>query len=209
MGIHLKVIKRKKNIDYLFVDDVSEDHYQNALFRLTFKYDSLRKENIEMIDEYLNNSCTNLIEIINGYDTSSTNHGSHEGRIKSLEDEIATLTNALNSQTKIYGTLKIRPSTNDMDFNKDGTMLKFTNMDGGVYTTSILQNGVETQIVLPIGEYSVNVVNSLNDITDGIFWNIWNTATSEDNNHTMKYTVVEGETQIDAILEYENKINGV
>ena len=120
-----------------------------------------------------------------------------------LEEEISTLTNDINSQTPKHGILKITPSTETMDFNKDGTMLKFTNVDNGVYTTSILQDNVETEIVLPIGEYMVNVVNSLNDITDSVFVELWEDAVSEDNNHTMSYTVVEGETSLNALLDYE------
>ena len=40
MGIHFSVKKRKRSMDYLFVDDVSVDCYENALFRINFKYDS-------------------------------------------------------------------------------------------------------------------------------------------------------------------------
>ena len=145
----------------------------------------------------------NLIEILNGYDDSSIHSGSHEDRIKALENEILTLTNNINSQATDHGTLKILPKTEDMDFNKDGTMLKFTNKDNGVYTTSILQNNVETEIIIPVGEYMVNVVNSLNDIDDSVFVELWDSATSEDNNHTMTYTVVEGVTELNVLLEYE------
>lgn len=204
MSIYLKVIKRRKNTDYLFIDGVSFGSYNNALFRLTFNHDTLNKESVESISEYLENVCNNLLEILNGSDESSETHGSHEDRIKQLENEIATLTNVINSQATVYGTLKITASTIGMDFNKDGTMLKFTNKDGGVFTTSILQNGMETEILLPIGEYMVNIVNSLNDITDSVFTTLWENATSEDNNHTVNYTVVEGQTQILTGIEYEN-----
>lgn len=204
MGIYLTIKKVKKGVDYLFIDDISKDCYQNALFRLHFKYDALKKENSEEIEEYLNNVLNNLLEILNGSDESSLHSGSHEDRIKSLEDEIATLTNDINSQTPKHGSLRITPITEYMDFNKEGTMLKFTNADNGVYTTSILQNDTVTGIVLPIGEYSVNIVNSLNDITDSVFLELWENATSDDNNHTMKYTVVEGETELDAKIEYES-----
>lgn len=204
MGIYLSVKKVKKGIDYLFIDDISKDCYQNALFRLHFKYDALKKEQSEEIGEYLEGICNNLLEILNGSDETSLHSGSHEDRIKALENEIATLTNDVTSQTPKHGTLKITPITENMDFNKEGTMLKFTNVDNGVYTTSILQNETLTQITLPIGEYSVNVVNSLNDITDSVFTELWENATSEDNNHTMKYTVVEGETELNAKIEYES-----
>ena len=169
MSIHLSEKKVRKGVDYLFIDDLSKDCYQNALFRIHFKYDALKREHSELIEEYLQNSLHNLIEILNGYDDESANSGSHEDRIKALEDELATLTNDINSQTPKHGTLRITPSTANMDFNKDGTMLKFTNRDNGVYTTSILQNNTMTEIVLPIGEYTVNIVNSLNDITDSVF----------------------------------------
>ena len=203
MTIHVSVKKRKRNIDYLFVDDVSVDCYENALFRVSFINDTLKKEQVELIDEYLQNILSNLLEILNGSDETSLHSGSHEDRIKALEDEILTLTNDLNSQTPRHGTLKITPSSEDMDFNQEGTMLKFTNADNGVYTTSILQDGTETEIVLPVGEYTVNIVNSLNDITDSVFVELWENAVSEDDNHTMKYTVVEGIVDLTAILEYE------
>lgn len=205
MSIYLKVMKRKKNMDYLFIDGISFGSYNNALFRLTFNYDTLTKENIEIIDEYLQGISNNLIEILNGSDESSETHGSHEDRIKALENEILTLTNNINSQTTTYGTLQITPITNTMEFNKDGTMIKFTNKDGGVYTTSILQDETPLEIILPIGEYSVNIVNSLNDIKDSVFVNLWENATSLDNNHTMKYTVVEGNVELTTTVEYENQ----
>lgn len=44
MGIHLSIKKVKKGIDYLFIDDISKDCYQNALFRVHFKYDALKIE---------------------------------------------------------------------------------------------------------------------------------------------------------------------
>ena len=203
MGIHLSVKERRRNMDYLFVDDVSRDCYESALFRINFKYDSLKKEEIEMIKEYLNTMCLNLLEILNGADETSLHSGSHEDRIKALENEILTLTNNVNSQATVHGILKITPTTENMDFNVEGTMLKFTNADNGVYTTSILQKDVETEIVLPIGEYVVNVVNSLNDITDSVFVDLWENATSDDNNYTVKYTVVEGTTEINVNLDYE------
>ena len=203
MGIYLSIKNRKRGKDYLFMDDVSEDCYENSLFRLNFTYDTLKKEQIEIINEYLESSCNGLLEILNGSDELSETRGTHEDRIKQLENEIATLSNNLVSQTTIHGILKITPTTTNMDFNEDGTMLKFTNVDNGVYTTAILQNGVELEIVLPIGRYTVNVVNSLNDITDSVFTEIWNDATSEDNNHTMVYTVVEGLTELSVNLEYE------
>ena len=203
MGIYLSEKKRQRGKDFLFVDDVSMDCYESALFRVNFRYDSLKKEQIEVINEYLLDTLSNLIEVLNGYDDSSIHSGSHEDRIKALENEILTLTNNINTQTTVHGILKIIPTTEDMDFNKDGTMLKFTNKDNGVYTTSILQNNVETEIVLPVGEYMVNVVNSLNDIDDSVFVDLWETATSEDNNHTMNYVVVEGLTELIANLEYE------
>lgn len=204
MGIHFSAKNRKRSIDYLFVDDVSVDCYENALFRINFRYDSLKKEHVDVIDEYMRAVLTNLLDTLNGEDSTSEHHESHEDRIKSLENEIATLTNVINSQTPIHGTLKITPSTTDMDFNKEGTMLKFTNRDNGVFTTGILQNGIETEIILPVGEYSVNIVNSLNDVVDSIFSELWDTATSDDNNHTMTYTVVEGITEINTVVEYEN-----
>lgn len=203
MGIHYSVKKNRKSIDYLFVDDVSVDCYENSLFRISFRYDSLKEEHIDFMDEYLQEALNNLVIILNGEDDSSPNSGSHEDRIKALEDEIATLTNVINSQTPIHGTLKITPSTENMDFNKEGTMLKFTNRDNGVFTTGILQNGVETEIVLPVGQYIVNVVNSLNDVVDSVFIELWENATSDDMNHTMNYTVVEGETELTTVLEYE------
>jgi len=204
MGIHFSVKNRKRSIDYLFVDDVSVDCYENALFRINFRYDSLKKEQVEIVNEYLEAVMGNLLEVLNGEDNSSETHGSHEDRLKLLENEIATLTNVINSQIPLHGTLKITPSTSNMDFNQEGTMLKFTNRDNGVFTTGILQNGVETEITLPVGEYTVNIVNSLNDITDSVFLELWETATSEDNNHTMVYNVVEGVTEISTLLEYEN-----
>ena len=203
MGIFLEIKKRKKNMDYLFVDEVSIPCYENALFRVSFKYDTLKKEQVELIDEYLQNTLNNLIEVINGYDDTSIHSGSHEDRIKQLEQEIATLTNNVNSQATIYGVLKITPNSENIDFNKEGTMLKFTNKDNGVYTTSILQKETPLEIILPIGEYTVNVVNSLNDIKDAVFTELWETATSEDNNHTVKYTVNEGNTELNINLEYE------
>ena len=203
MGIHYSIKNNKKSIDYLFVDDVSVDCYENALFRINFRYDSLKKEHIEVMDEYLQEALNTLVEILNGEDDSSPTSGSHEDRIKALEDEIATLTNVINSQTSIHGTLKITPETTTMDFNKEGTMLKFTNIDNGVFTTGILQNGVETDIVLPVGQYVVNIVNSLNDVVDSVFTELWEDATSQDNNHTMTYTVVEGNTELSTYIEYE------
>lgn len=203
MGIHYSIKNGKKSRDYLFVDDVSVDCYENSLFRISFRYDSLKQEHFEFVDEYLQVALTNLLERMNGGDTTSETSGSHEDRIKALENEIATLTNVINSQTPIHGTLKITPTTNNMDFNKEGTMLKFTNMDNGVFTTGILQNGVETEIVLPVGQYTVNVVNSLNDVVDSIFLELWDNATSQDNNHTMTYNVVEGNTEISTTIEYE------
>ena len=207
MGMHISVKNGKKSRDYLFVDDVSVDCYENSLFRITFRYDSLTNENMEIIDEYQQATLQNLMEIINGGDTTSETSGSHEDRIKALENEIATLTNVINSQTPIHGTLKITPTTTNIDFNKEGTMLKFTNIDNGVFTTGILQNGVETEIVLPVGQYTVNVVNSLNDVTDSVFLELWDGATSDDMNHTMTYTVVEGETELITSLGYENVLN--
>lgn len=203
MGIYLSNRKAKRGKDYLFLDDVSVDCYQNALFRVNIKYDSLKKEQIEIIEEFIETSLTNLLEILNGSDESSIHSGSHEDRIKELENEIATLTNVINSQTPRHGTLKITPTTENMDFNKEGTMIKFTNNDNGVYTTSILKKDTVTEIVLPIGEYTVNIVNSLNDMTDSVFTEVWENATSEDNNHTMKYTVVEDEIEITTNIEYE------
>lgn len=203
MGIYLSVKKNKKGKDYLFVDELSVDCYENALFRFRFNYDSLKKEQIETIDEYLQNMSNNLIEILNGSDETSLTSGSHEDRIKSLEDEIATLTNNVNSQTPIHGTLKITPTSEEMDFNKEGTMIKFTNQDGGVYTTTILKKDTVNEVILPVGTYTVNIVNSLNDITDSVFGELWETATSTDGKHTMIYDVVEGETEIITILEYE------
>lgn len=203
MGIHLSTKMRKRNADYLFVDDVSKDCYENALFMITFKYYTLKPEQVEFIDEYLQNQLNNLIEMINGYDDSSVHSGSHEDRIKQLENEIATLTNNVNSQATIYGVLRITPNTVNMDFNKEGTMIKFTNKDNGVYTTSILQKETPLEIILPIGEYTVNVVNSLNDVKDSVFTELWENATSEDNNHTAKYTVVEGNTDLTINIEYE------
>ena len=207
MSVYLSVKNNKKSKDYIFVDELSRDCYENSLFRLNFRFDTLKKENVEVIDEYLQDVFNNLLEILNGSDESSLHHGSHEDRIKSLEEELATLTNNVNSQTPIHGTLKINPISGNIDFNKEGTMLKFTNNDGGVYTTSILKNDIPLEIVLPVGEYTVNVVNSLNDVVDAIFLELWDTATSDDGNHTMKYTVIEGITELDAKLEYET-ING-
>ena len=203
MGIYISEKKRRHGKDYLFVDDLSKDCYESALFRVNFRFDSLKKEQVEVVDEYLRNTLSTLIEVLNGYDDSSIHSGSHEDRIKALEDEILTLTNNVNSQTTTYGILRITPSSEDMDFNEEGTMLKFTNKDNGVYTTSILQDGVETEIVLPIGEYVVNIVNSLNDIRDSVFVELWENAVSEDDNYTMKYTVVEGTTDLSVGLEYE------
>lgn len=209
MTIYISVKNNKKSRDYIFVDELSKDCYENSLFRINFKFDTLKKENIELIDEYLQTSLNNMLEVLNGSDESSLHSGSHEDRIKSLEEEIATLTNNVNSQTPIYGILKITPISENIDFNKEGTMLKFTNADGGVYTTSILKNETQLEIVLPIGEYTVNVVNSLNDITDAVFIELWDTATSEDMNHTMKYNVIEGTVELDAKLEYENAKAGI
>lgn len=203
MGIYLSIKNKKRGKDYLFVDELSEDCYENSLFRLSFRYDTLKREHIEIIDEYMQNALNNLIEILNGSDETSATSGSHEDRIKQLENEIATLTNTIVSQTTIHGNLKITPTTSSMDFNKDGTMLKFTNMDNGVYTTGILQKDTELEIALPVGRYTVNVVNSLNDITDSVFTQLWDSATSEDNNHTMIYTVSEGITVLNVGLEYE------
>lgn len=205
MGIHMNVKKGRKHMDYLFVDDVSVDCYQNALFRIGFKYDSLKKEQIEVIDTYLQNNLNNLLEILNGSDETSITSGSHEDRIKALENEIYTLTNDVNTQSPRHGTLRITPLTENMDFNKEGTMLKFTNKDNGVYTTSILQNETTIDMVLPVGEYTVNIVNSLNDMTDSVFTELWESATSEDGNHTMKYTVTETTVELDAILNYEGE----
>ena len=86
-------------------------------------------------------------------------------------------------------------------------MIKFTNVDGGVYSTSILQDGVETEIVLPVGVYTVNIVNSLTDVMDSVFLERWENSISNDNNHTMTYNVDEGETIISTTLAYEE--NGV
>ena len=88
MTIHLNVKRVKKGLDYLFIDDLSKDCYDTALFRLHFKHDGLTREHSEIIEEYLQNSFNNLVEILNGEDTESENNGSHEDRIKSLEDEI-------------------------------------------------------------------------------------------------------------------------
>lgn len=203
MGIYLHIKKNKKSKDYLFVDELSTPCYENALFRFRFYFDSLKREQIETIEEYLESMSNNLIEVLNGSDETSLTSGSHEDRIKQLEQELATLTNNVNSQTPIHGTLKITPTSTDMDFNKEGTMIKFTNRDGGVYTTAILKDNVETEIILPIGTYTVNIVNSLNDITDSVFTELWETATSTDNMHTMIYDVVEGETEITTVLTYE------
>lgn len=203
MGIHLIDKVRKRNTDYLFIDDLSKDCYENALFMVTFKYYTLKPEQVELIDTYLKNTLNNLLEVLNGYDDSSIFSGSHEDRIKSLENEIATLTNNVNSQATIYGVLKITPNSENMDFNKEGTMIKFTNKDNGVYTTSILQKETPLEIILPIGEYTVNVVNSLNDVKDSVFTELWENATSEDNNHTAKYTIVEGTTELNMTLDYE------
>lgn len=207
MGIYLSIKDRKKAKDYLFVDELSVDCYENALFRLNFRYDTLKKEQIDIIDEFIQTMSNNLIEILNGEDESSSTSWSHEERIKALENEISTLTNVINGQTPIHGTLKITPTSNDMDFNKDGTMIKFTNVDGGVYSTSILQDGVETEIVLPVGVYTVNIVNSLNDVMDSVFLERWENSISNDNNHTMTYNVDDGETIISTTLAYEE--NGV
>ena len=203
MGIHLTTKERKKNTDFMFINDLSKDCYENALFMITFKYYTLKKEQSELINEYLENTLSNLIEVLNGSDETSLYSDSHEDRIKSLEQEIATLTNNVNSQATIYGVLKITPNSENIDFNKEGIMLKFTNKDNGVYTTSILQKETQLEIILPIGEYTVNVVNSLNDIKDGVFTELWENATSEDNNHTVKYTVNEGNTELNINLEYE------
>ena len=203
MGIHISTKKVKKGVDFLFIDDLSKDCYQNALFRIHFKYDALKKEHSEIIEEYLQTALENLVEVLNG-EADSEYSGSHEDRIKSLEEEIATLTNEINIQSRKHGTLKINTITENMDFNKDGTMLKFTNIDNGVYTTSILKNGNVTEIILPIGEYMVNIVNSLNDIKDSVFVELWDNATTQDNKHTMKYTVVEGITELNTQIEYES-----
>lgn len=203
MGIYLSVKENKKGKDYVFVDELSKPYYENALFRFRFYFDSLKNEQIETIDEYLQNMCNNLIEILNGSDETSLTSGSHEDRIKLLEEEIATLTNNVNSQTPVHGTLKITPTSENMDFNKEGTMIKFTNQDGGVYTTTILKKDLLNEIVLPIGTYTVNIVNSLNDIKDSVFTELWENATSTDGRHTMIYEVVEGETIISTVLEYE------
>lgn len=204
MSIHLTVKDRKRNTDYLFVEDVSVDCYESALFRLTFKYDTLKRDEVAVIKEQLQKMCENLLEILNGSDESSLHSGSHEDRIKSLEEEIATLTNDINMQSKKHGILKITPITDTVDFNKEGTMIKFTNADNGVYTTSILKNNTETEIVLPIGEYTVNLVNSLNDMVDSVFEELWENATSEDSNYTMKYTVVEDTIELETKIKYEN-----
>jgi len=204
MSIHLTVKDRKRNTDYLFVEDVSVDCYESALFRLTFKYDTLKRDEVAVIKEQLQKMCENLLEILNGSDESSLHSGSHEDRIKSLEEEIATLTNDINMQSKKHGILKITPITDTVDFNKEGTMIKFTNADNGVYTTSILKNNTETEIVLPIGEYTVNLVNSLNDMVDSVFEELWENATSEDSNYTMKYTVVEDTIELETKIKYED-----
>lgn len=204
MSIHLTVKDRKRNTDYLFVEDVSVDCYESALFRLTFKYDTLKRDEVAVIKEQLQKMCENLLEILNGSDESSLYSGSHEDRIKSLEEEIATLTNDINMQSKKHGILKITPITDTVDFNKEGTMIKFTNADNGVYTTSILKNNTETEIVLPIGEYTVNLVNSLNDMVDSVFEELWENATSEDSNYTMKYTVVEDTIELETKIKYED-----
>lgn len=203
MGIYLSTKRVKKGVDYLFIDDLSKECYQNALFRIHFKYDALKKEHQEIIEEYLTTISQNLIEMLNGYDDESIHSGSHEDRIKALEDEIATLTNDISTQIPRHGTLNITPITESMDFNKEGTMLKFTNVDNGVYTTGILKNNEVTEIVLPVGQYTVNIVNSLNDIVDSTFTELWYGATSQDDNHTMVYTVVEGNTTLNAFIEYE------
>lgn len=204
MSIHLTVKDRKRNTDYLFVEDVSVDCYESALFRLTFKYDTLKRDEVAVIKEQLQKMCENLLEILNGSDESSLHSGSHEDRIKSLEEEIATLTNDINMQSKKHGILKITPITDTVDFNKEGTMIKFINADNGVYTTSILKNNTETEIVLPIGEYTVNLVNSLNDMVDSVFEELWENATSEDSNYTMKYTVVEDTIELETKIKYED-----
>ncbi len=203
MGIYLDMKQNKRGKDYLFVDELSKACYENALFRFRFYYDSLKAEQIEIIDEYLQNMSNNLIEVLNGSDETSLTSGSHEDRIKALENEILTLTNNINSQTTKHGILNITPTSLDMDFSKDGTMIKFTNTDGGVYTTGILQENVKTEIVLPIGIYTVNIVNSLNDMKDSIFEDVWENATSDDGNHTMDYVVLEETVEIATSLAYE------
>lgn len=208
MGIYLKIRKRRRNIDYLFFDEVSLPTYENALFRLTFNYDSLKIEQIQLITEYLENISNNLIEILNGSDESSIHSGSHEDRIKALEEEILTLTNNVNSQTTTYGTLIITPTSENIDFNVEGTMIKFTNTDNGVYTTSILKKDTENEIILPIGEYKVNIVNTLNDMTDAIFLELWEDAISDDDNHTMTYTIEEGVKNVEAKIEPETINDG-
>lgn len=206
MSLELHTKKRKKGKDYLFVDKLSFPTYENSIFRITFNYDTLKKEQIEEIDKFLQNISEDLIQILDGYDTISEHSGSHEDRIRALENEIATLTNTINSQKPEFGVLKITPIPELMDFTQEGTKLKFMN-ENGVYTTATLQNNVETQIILPVGEYKVDVVNSLNNMVDCVFTELWETGTSDDNNHTMKYTVTEGEVELTLKIEYETEKN--
>ena len=206
MSIYLTVKRGMRHTDYLFVDDVSVSCYENALFRVSFKHDTLKKEQVKVVDEYLNTALNNILEILNGSDESSIHSGTHEDRIKALESELATLTNDVNSQAVKHGTLSMRVFDAPIDFNQEGTMLKFTNNDGGVYTTGILENDSVIDIVLPIGDYTVNIVNSLNDVRDCVFGEVWENATSEDNNYTLQYTVVEGTTEVNLVVAYEDEI---
>ena len=205
MSIYLTVKRGMRHTDYLFVDDVSVSCYENALFRVSFKHDTLKKEQVAVVDEYLNTALNNFLEILNGSDESSEYSGTHEDRIKALEEEIVTLTNNLNSQATIYGVLKITPHASGVDFLNEGTVLKFTNKDGGVYTSGILEDDEELEIILPIGEYKINIVNMLDDSLDCIFSESTEPLfESTDDGYTMDGVIAEGIFEWNISVEYES-----
>ena len=223
--IEIKGIKRERAKTYRFYDSLSRNEIGAELFGIKFYYMSLDIEAIEEIIALLDPLMENLKNTLNGENGEGELESKtfHE-RLSELEGEIAQLTNEINSQTTKHGTYHITPHTTAMDFNKDGTMLKFVNEDNGVYTTGILKDNESFDIVLPVGTYTINIVNTLNDTTDSIFSNIVQSFPdneSEENEEVDevpkenpmiisedKYSatcvVLEGEETFEMFIEYEN-----
>ena len=137
---------------YRFYDTLSMNRIGTELFGLKFYYATLDKEAIDELTKLIDPMMHSIVDTLNGVNGEGEieNTTFHE-RLSSLEEEIAELTNIVSGQTTKHGTLYITPHTMDMDFNKDGTMLKFINADNGVYTTGILKDNTSFDIILPVG----------------------------------------------------------
>lgn len=209
---------------YRFYDTLSMNRIGTELFGLKFYYATLDKEAIDELTKLIDPMMHSIVDTLNGVNGEGEieNTTFHE-RLSSLEEEIAELTNIVSGQTTKHGTLHITPHTMDMDFNKDGTMLKFINADNGVYTTGILKDNTSFDLVLPVGTYTINIVNTLNDTTDSIFSNISQISDEEinedeevdtvpkanpmiisDDKHSATCNVLEGEESFEMFIEYEN-----